>query len=295
MAVSTCVACVSRSLNPAERNYAAWKGELLAAVYGIKAFRAYLLGQQFQLITDHRALLWLLTHKAPVGQQARWVLSLSEYQFSLVHRAGINNPADVPSREPLACAADWTGSRLDTREECCALPTVYLADGSTLDPAAYSHDQLAIDLGLQPSSAAAAAAGVVSSSSPAAALAGDAWRRVPTATESAAHLLHALSAISAASSQLDAYDNSLAPLLGGGTDAAEAAVFNSSAAHAWQPAALRQQAGSWVSKAQAETPALVMQQSAVLNHAAAGCAWLAHSISGSHLLSSSNQRWSHSL
>jgi hypothetical protein len=137
------VACVSRSLNQSERNYAAWKGELLAAVYGIKAFRPYLLGQQFQLITDHRALLWLMTHKQPVGQQARWLLSLSEYQFSLVHRAGIDNPADLPSREPLACAADWTGSRLDTGDEGCALPTVYLADGS-LDPTAYSHDQLAV-------------------------------------------------------------------------------------------------------------------------------------------------------
>jgi hypothetical protein len=120
---------VSRTLNPAERNYAAWKGELLAAVYGIKAFRPYLLGQQFQLITDHRALLWLLTHKHPVGQQARWLLSLSEYQFSLVHRAGADNPADAPSREPLACMAGWNGSRLDSGEESCALPQVFLDSG----------------------------------------------------------------------------------------------------------------------------------------------------------------------
>uniref|UniRef100_A0A383WJN0 Reverse transcriptase/retrotransposon-derived protein RNase H-like domain-containing protein n=1 Tax=Tetradesmus obliquus TaxID=3088 RepID=A0A383WJN0_TETOB len=34
----TMVACSSRSLSPAEKNYAAWKGEMLAAVYGIRAF-----------------------------------------------------------------------------------------------------------------------------------------------------------------------------------------------------------------------------------------------------------------
>eukprot|EP00775_Hariotina_reticulata_P013865 gene13865-biopygen15796 len=191
------VACVSRTLNPAERNYAAWKGELLAAVYGIKAFRPYLLCQQFQLITDHRALLWLLTHKTPVGQQARWLLSLSEYQFSLVHRAGAENPADVPSREPLACMADWTGSRLDTGDETYVLPSVFLADGKP-DPVVYTHDQLAVDLGLQPSSTAVTAASAVCSS-PALVLAEEAHHRSPSDEEATASLLFALSAISASS------------------------------------------------------------------------------------------------
>eukprot|EP00775_Hariotina_reticulata_P015117 gene15117-biopygen1455 len=39
----------------------------------------------------------------------RWILSLQEYRFTLVHRAGVLNPADVPSREPLLCTADSTG------------------------------------------------------------------------------------------------------------------------------------------------------------------------------------------
>jgi hypothetical protein len=139
------VACTSRSLNPAERNYAAWKGELLAVIHGLKAFRPYLLTREFTLVTDHRALLWLLTHKQPVGQQARWLLSISEFRFSLQHRAGVDNPADVPSREPQACTADWTGSRLDGPADVVQLPAVRLADG-TPDPVSYSHDQLALDL-----------------------------------------------------------------------------------------------------------------------------------------------------
>eukprot|EP00775_Hariotina_reticulata_P005639 gene5639-biopygen7440 len=191
------VACVSRTLNPAERNYAAWKGELLAAVYGIKAFRPYLLCQQFQLITDHHALLWLLTHKTHVGQQARWLLSLSEYQFNLVHRVGAENPADVPSREPLACMADWTGSRVDTGDETYVLPSVFLADGK-LDPVVYTHDQLAVDFGLQPSSTAITATSVVCSS-PALVLAQEAHHRSPSDEEATASLLFALSAITASS------------------------------------------------------------------------------------------------
>eukprot|EP00775_Hariotina_reticulata_P014908 gene14908-biopygen17250 len=94
------VACASRSLNAAERNYPAWKGEMLAAVWGVRSFRPYLHAREFYLHTDHRPLLWLLTHKAAVGQQMRWILSLQEYRFTLVHRAGVLNPADVPSREP---------------------------------------------------------------------------------------------------------------------------------------------------------------------------------------------------
>ncbi len=124
------VACASRSLNEAERNYPAWKGEMLAAVWGVKHFRSYLHSREFFLHTDHRALLWLLTHKAPVGQQMRWVLALQEYMFNLVHKPGADNPADCPSREPAACVADTVGARLeyDLQTHCwgggmCSLST----------------------------------------------------------------------------------------------------------------------------------------------------------------------------
>jgi hypothetical protein len=141
------VACASRSLNPAEQNYPAWKGEMLAAVYGVKLFRPYLLSREFFLHTDHRALLWLLTNKNPVGQQMRWVLALQEYRFTLVHKQGASNPADVPSREPVACAADSTGARLDYQLQDWPLPKVITADGAP-DLTAYSHDSLALQLGL---------------------------------------------------------------------------------------------------------------------------------------------------
>ena len=108
------VACLSRSLNKHERQYEVWKGELLAAVWGMKSFRVYLLGREFEICTDHRPLLWLLTADNPTGQQARWVLTLQEFNYTIRHRPGVTNQnADVPSRFPMPTTADTTGSRFD--------------------------------------------------------------------------------------------------------------------------------------------------------------------------------------
>ena len=171
------VACASRSLNPAERNYPAWKGEMLAAVWGVKLFRPYLHSREFFLHTDHRALLWLLTHKTPVGQQMRWVLALQEYRFNLVHKQGSTNPADVPSRDPSSCMADTTGARLDYLVQDWPLPKVLYQDG-TPDPTVYTHDQLAQDLAItgpvkpsQAPSGNSVAAALLTVSSPASSLA----------------------------------------------------------------------------------------------------------------------------
>ena len=137
------VACLSRSLNPHEKRYSAWKGETLAAVWGVKSFRPYLHGQHFFLHTDHRPLLWLLTAQEPVGQQARWILALQEYSYSLVHKEGKHNVADLPSRHPAASAIDTTGARLDPTGEPWVLkpPAVLRADLSP-DTTCYTHEWL---------------------------------------------------------------------------------------------------------------------------------------------------------
>jgi predicted XRE-type DNA-binding protein len=137
------VACISRSLNEHERRYEAWKGEALAAVWGVKTFRPYLHGVHFHLHTDHRPLLWLLTAKEPTGQQARWILSLQDYQFSIVHRPGASNIADMPSRCPQATTVDVTGARMHSSSDPLLhpLPLVLHADGTT-DTTHYTRDLL---------------------------------------------------------------------------------------------------------------------------------------------------------
>jgi hypothetical protein len=111
------VACVSRSLNKHERNYEAFKGELLAAVWGMKVLRPYLHGLHFQLITDHAPLEWLMSNQNLAGQAARWAMLVQEYDFQVIHRPGVTNIADHPSRSPMPDNADHTGARMDGTAE----------------------------------------------------------------------------------------------------------------------------------------------------------------------------------
>ncbi|CAI7739935.1 unnamed protein product [Closterium sp. NIES-54] len=82
------VAYASRSCNPAEAKYSSYHGEGLAAVWAVKHFRVYLQGREFTLITDHQPLQWLMTHQGLTGRNARWAVTLQEYDFKIRHRPG---------------------------------------------------------------------------------------------------------------------------------------------------------------------------------------------------------------
>ena len=95
------VAYASRLLTAPERNYCVTRRELLAIVYFIKQFRPYLLGKKFTIRTDHAALRWLRNMPEPIGQQARWLELLEEYEFDIEHRPGKKHAnADAMSRRP---------------------------------------------------------------------------------------------------------------------------------------------------------------------------------------------------
>jgi len=107
-------ACISRSLNKHERNYPSYKGELLALAWAIRMFRQHLFGTSFQVVTDHQPLLWIMRARDLNGQYARWQLLLQEYDFNIVHRAGVKHVnADVLSRFPAPSSEDHSGARFD--------------------------------------------------------------------------------------------------------------------------------------------------------------------------------------
>jgi len=108
------VACISRSLSAGEKNYVAFQGEMLAAVWAIKSLHVYLHGVPFTLVTDHQPLTWLMQKQDLTGMHARWVLALQPYEFTIVHRPGIKHQnADCLSRLPAESTTDITGARLD--------------------------------------------------------------------------------------------------------------------------------------------------------------------------------------
>ena len=75
-------------MTKAERNYSATDREALALVWAVEYFRVYLLGRKFTLVTDHCPLVYLKTVRNPKGRIARWLLHLSEYDWSIQHREG---------------------------------------------------------------------------------------------------------------------------------------------------------------------------------------------------------------
>lgn len=93
------VVFASRGLKPNEANYAPTKLECLAVIWAVKLFRPYLHGKKFMIITDHSALTGLLKTPNPTGLIARWIVTLSEYDFDIKYRPGrVNESADFLSR-----------------------------------------------------------------------------------------------------------------------------------------------------------------------------------------------------
>ena len=95
------IAYAGRILSRNELNYCVTRKELLAMVYFVQHFKQYLLGRQFTVRTDHSALSWLKKTPEPIGQNARWLEILGEYDFVIRHRPGRQHGnADALSRHP---------------------------------------------------------------------------------------------------------------------------------------------------------------------------------------------------
>jgi len=95
------ISFASKKLDKVQQRYSVTRRELLAAVTFMHQFRHYLLGQKFLLRTDHGSLRWLFGFKDPTGQLARWIESLSQFNFEIQHRPGVKHAnADAMSRTP---------------------------------------------------------------------------------------------------------------------------------------------------------------------------------------------------
>ena len=81
----------SKTLNGAQRNYTTIEKELLAVVYALDQFRAYLVGSNIVIFKDHSALKYLLTKKNAKARLIRWVLLLQEFNLQIKDKKGVEN------------------------------------------------------------------------------------------------------------------------------------------------------------------------------------------------------------
>jgi hypothetical protein len=78
----------NKQLTSAEKNYNVTEQEGLAVIFSLKKFRHYLMGYKAKIVTDHKALTYLVNKPNPSGRLARWLLLMEEFDIDIIHRLG---------------------------------------------------------------------------------------------------------------------------------------------------------------------------------------------------------------
>ena len=99
------IAFMSRFLNSCEERYSVNELELLGVVWSIEYFKIYLYGKNFTVITDHRALLFIMkenrSNKSYNSRLTRWTDHLLRFKFNIEHLPGTKmGLVDYNSRYP---------------------------------------------------------------------------------------------------------------------------------------------------------------------------------------------------
>ncbi|WKA06915.1 hypothetical protein VitviT2T_024793 [Vitis vinifera] len=81
----------SKTLNEAQRNYTTIEKELLAVVFALDKFRAYLVGSFIIVFTDHSALKYLLTKQDAKARLIKWILLLQEFDLQIRDKKEMEN------------------------------------------------------------------------------------------------------------------------------------------------------------------------------------------------------------
>ena len=116
---------ISRTLSDTENKYSVIEKEMLACFWATKRLRTFLWGRHFNLRTDHKPLVNVLTTKGSASERTshrinKWSARMLEYNFNVTYVQGVNNVmADCLSRLPVAAQPDEY-SHDSTNDECIA-------------------------------------------------------------------------------------------------------------------------------------------------------------------------------
>ena len=84
------IAYASRSLTLSNKRYSQTDKEGLALVWEVEHYRSFLLGAEFDIITDHKALeaIYNNPRSKPPARIERWMLRLQPYNFRVIYKKG---------------------------------------------------------------------------------------------------------------------------------------------------------------------------------------------------------------
>ena len=88
-------------MNKSEQNYDTTHLEAYAIIWALKKFRRYLHGRKFKIITDHKALIWILNSDKSLTNSKfiKWRMFLQDFEYEIIHRQGrIHSSVDALSR-----------------------------------------------------------------------------------------------------------------------------------------------------------------------------------------------------
>ncbi|RVW58283.1 Retrovirus-related Pol polyprotein from transposon 17.6 [Vitis vinifera] len=98
-----CDLLCKKTLNEVQRNYTTIEKELLAVVFALDKFHAYLVGSFIVVFTDHSTLKYLLTKQDAKLRLIKWILLLQEFNLQIKDKKGVENVvADHLSRLAIA-------------------------------------------------------------------------------------------------------------------------------------------------------------------------------------------------
>lgn len=93
------IAYGNKTLTECERRYCQTEKEAYALVWAVEHFDIFLYGKEFELITDHKPLEFIIGQKSkPCARIERWVLRLQSYKYKVVYQPGKTSIADPLSR-----------------------------------------------------------------------------------------------------------------------------------------------------------------------------------------------------